>query len=177
MHSDGAWHMHGLFSDLAPFLVSFAEERKQGMLVPDNLVNNGYFDWPSYRSKFGYCSFGLLRNQVAAAFYVTKYISKDMSKLLGAHSYIPSRGLERPSKHGEIYGACFPLDRFLVNDYQFVKTGMTKVSDDLDFTFGLDYMVQPEFMDLFSFDSIDSDVSASLAFQWEQMCIGMEDLL
>lgn len=173
MHSDGAWHMHGLFSDLAPELVSFADERKQGMIVPDNLVNNGYYDWPRYRKKFGYCSFGHLKNQVAAAFYVTKYISKDMVKMLGAHSYIPSRGLNRSSKHGEIYGECEYLNRFLVNDYQFVKTGMTKVSDNLDFTFGMDYMERPEMMELFSYDHIDDSLAADLMQDWEQMQIAM----
>ena len=173
MHSDGAWHMHGLFSDLAPELVSFSVERNMGMNVPDNLVNNGFYDWPAYRKKFGFCSFGLLKNQVAAAFYVTKYISKDMVKLVGKHSYIPSRGLNRASKHGEIYGDCFYLDRFLVNDYQFVKTGMTKVSDNLDFTFGMEFMDRPDLMDFFSYDHIDDSVSADLADAWEQMDVGM----
>ncbi len=173
MHADGAWHMHGLFSDLAPELVSFAEERKRGLLVPDNLVNNGFLDWPAYRKKFGYCSFGYLKNQVAAAFYVTKYISKDLIKMVGKHSYIPSRGLNRAVKHGEIYGDCFYLDRFLVNDYQFVKTGMTKVSDNLDFTFGQEFMERPEMMELFSYEHIDDSVASDLMQDWEQMNIGM----
>lgn len=111
-----------------------------------HLGQNGYFSWIDYEKKFGFNSFGVIRNSIACSFYITKYVSKaiDMECLIsGAHRYYASLGLSRASKHGDVYGFCNYLDNFLVNHYDFCSTGMTKVSDNLDWTFAMDYMDAP----------------------------------
>lgn len=142
-HKDGSWHMHGFFSGITLELVSFKTERKQGLKVPNKLVRGDFFDWPAYREKFGFCSFAPIRDPVASAFYVLKYLTKDMqasSLSVGLHLYYASRGLNRSTIQAEVYGWSKYLDSFLENDYQFCRTGMTKVRDSLDWTFGLDYV-------------------------------------
>lgn len=183
LHQDGAWHMHGLMGDVSRCLIPFYCERKQGLSVPDLLVHGGYFDWPDYRSKFGYCSFGKVQSKVATAFYISKYISKDLQSTcdtLGTHSYIPSRGLQRASLHGSVYGTCEYLNQYLVNHYEFVDTGMTSVNHDLDWTFGLEYMsmsslgVQP--MEIFGVDQLHEDEIAQLECYFESLC-GVQSVL
>lgn len=178
LHKDGAWHMHGLFGDIAPVTIPFSCERSQGLRVPDKLVDGGFFDWPDYREKFGFCSLGLIRNKVATAFYVSKYITKeldDSNSSLGAHTYYASRGLNHAVLHGSIYGDCAFLDPFLVNDFDFVKTGMTHTHDNLDWSFALEYMdfsdIQP--MEAFSFDQI----SENEIRRYEEFFEGVQEML
>lgn len=142
-HADGSWHMHGLFSDISPVLISFADERASGLFIPDKLVNGGYFDWVDYRKKFGYCSFGLIRDKIATSFYVSKYISKqlqDSAVDVGLHLYYPSRGLNRASFHGDVYGKCGYLDKFLTHHYDFCSTGFSHVKDGCTWDFAFEYM-------------------------------------
>ena len=141
-HKDGSWHAHGLFRGNME-LVSFADLWAQGVRLPSYLVNGGYLNWPDYQKKFGFCSFGHIRNRVATAFYATKYLTKDLSTHVsdvGLHLYYCSRGLERSEKHGDIYGGCAYLDGFLTNKYDFCDTGMTHVNDKLGWDFALEYM-------------------------------------
>lgn len=143
LHSDGSsWHMHGFFTGVGSELVSFKTERKQGRKVPNKLVKGDFWDWPAYREKFGFCSFGVIRDRVGCAFYIQKYITKEMlsgAVGVGLHSYYASRGLNRSTVHAEVYQHSAYLDSFLENDYQFCRTGMTKVKDNLDWTFSLEY--------------------------------------
>lgn len=141
-HIDGSWHAHGFFKGNVE-LVPFKEELTSGMNVPVHLAKDGYYDWPGYREKFGFCSFGLIHNSVAAAFYIVKYLTKDNSRNVsevGLHLYYCSQGLNRAKRHGEIFGNCQYLDQFLENHYEFCDTGMTKIKDNLDWTFALEYM-------------------------------------
>ena len=143
-HKDGAWHMHGLFSDITPLLISFRELSDLGENVPWDLVKNGYYNWLDYQKKFGFCSFDVIRNKVAAGFYITKYIYKSISESavnVGLHLYYASRGLARATMHGDIYGHCGYLDKFLVNHYDFCSTGMTHVKDGVSWDFAMEYML------------------------------------
>ena len=143
LHKDGSWHMHGLFSDITPVLTSFQDLADRGENVPYKLVKGGYFNWLDYQEKFGFCSFGKIKNKVACGFYITKYITKDLQDAaigVGLHRYYPSRPLNRAKKHGEIYGQCSAFDKYLTNHYDFCDTGMTSVKDGCDWTFGLEYM-------------------------------------
>lgn len=155
LHSDGkSWHMHGLFSDISPVLVSFQELLNRGENVPVKLAQGGFLNWPAYQSKFGFCSFGVIRNHVAAGFYITKYISKslqDSALGVGLHLYYPSRGLNRALLHGDIYGRNSYLDKFLCNHYDFCSTGMTAVKDGCDWSFALEYM-DVDMLDAFKCD-------------------------
>lgn len=142
-HQDGAWHMHGLFSDITPLLVSFQGYWDNGVDVPYKLVAGQYYDWPDYSSKFGFCSFGDIADDVAVAFYITKYVSKSISKdtqQIGKHLYFASRGLNRSTFHGDVYYDCAYLNRFLVNHYDFCDTGMTHVKDGCTWNFAMEYM-------------------------------------
>lgn len=142
-HQDGSWHMHGLFGDISPLLVSFRELWERGENVPFKLVSGGYFNWPDYQRKFGFCSFGEIHNAVAVAFYVTKYICKSLAETaipVGLNAYYCSRGLNHATFHGDVYGQCGYLDTFLCNHYDFCDTGMTHVKDGCDWSFGLEYM-------------------------------------
>lgn len=142
-HQDGAWHAHGLFKGDVP-LVSFRELAQEGVNLPDKLIHGDFFNWQAYQQKFGFCSFGKIRNQVAVAFYVTKYISKSIGadvSAAGVHLYWVTRPLKKAVLHGEVYGNCGYLDGFLQNHYEYCDTGMTHVRDGLDWTFALDYMM------------------------------------
>lgn len=142
-HKDGAWHMHGLLSDLTPFIIPFYCEYMQGKFVPSDLIEGGYFNWPDYQKKFGYCSLGKIRNKVATSFYISKYISKqiDNCKLPpNAHAFYASKGLNRATLHGEVYYHSDYLDQFLTHDYDFVRTGFTCVEDNCDWSFAFQYM-------------------------------------
>lgn len=142
MHQDGAWHMHGLFADI-PDTVSFAELRfVHGWKVSDKLVSGCFRCWLDYHSKFGFCSLSALKNPVAAAFYMTEYISKSLQESnigVGGHLYYCSHGLMRSSLHTEIYGETTYFSRWLTQKYEFIETGFTHVQDCLDWTFALQF--------------------------------------
>ncbi len=126
-HGDGSWHMHGFMdADIDPLLVSFASLRKAGENVPWKLVKGGYYNLPDYQKKFGFCSFGKIRNRDAAAFYATKYISKSFlggARKVGLRLYYCSQGLNHSEYADSVYGPCPDLDRWLTNHYRFCSTG------------------------------------------------------
>lgn len=166
-HKDGAWHMHGLLSDITPFIVPFYCERQYGKTVPDKLVAGGYFNWPDYQKKFGFCSLGRIRNQVATGFYISKYISKqiDDCKLPpNAHAHYASTNLNRATFHGDIYGYCASLDKYLTNDYDFCKTGFTHIRDGLTWDFALEYM---DYGFLEPYDFSAAEIEADVDRYWE----------
>lgn len=84
MHKDGAWHMHGLLKGIKP---------------KDLYINEfGYMGWVQYEEKFGYISFGHIKDIEKAANYIKKYITKDMNARLdelGSHLYYSSKGLKK----------------------------------------------------------------------------------
>lgn len=175
LHQDGSWHIHGLMGDISPLLVSFRNEWDCGLSVPWKLVEGNYFDWPDYRNKFGFCSFGKIHNSVATAFYVTKYVTKSLQADcvgVGLHLYYCSQRLNRSSLHGDVYGLCSYLDQFLVNHYEFCSTGMTSVKDSCDWSFGLEYMDAKPF-EPFSYESVDQDTLE----QFESYFDGIQDVI
>ena len=94
-HKDGAWHIHGMLANLpGPALRRFRRPE------PWKLVNSEYLNWPDYQRKFGFCSLGPIKHPVATSFYITKYVSKELSRRggdLGKHLYFHSRPLKRRS--------------------------------------------------------------------------------
>lgn len=141
-HQDGSWHAHGFLSGLWPEdMVSFKEMDKNGYRTPQGrrlarkLIVKGYYNWPAYQAKFGFCSLGKIKNPTAAGFYITKYISKDkeaMVQQVGLNSYFCSQGLNVAQKFVDFYGRDPLIDRLLVNKYDFCATGMTHLRDELD---------------------------------------------
>lgn len=126
-HGDGSWHMHGFFNaDIDSFLVSFRDQYEAGANVPLKLVNKGFMNWPEYQKKFGFCSFGEIRNHDATAFYATKYISKSFqgdARRVGLKLYYCSQGLNRATFFDSVYGPCAPLNACLQNHYEHCDTG------------------------------------------------------
>lgn len=141
-HEDGSWHAHGFISGINPEeLISFKEmdiqgyRTSEGRRLPCKLRKAGYINWTAYQQKFGFCSLGKLKNPTAAAFYVTKYITKDTGrtvKELGMNSYYASTGLNVAQKFVDFYGRDFWVDNLLQNKYEFCATGMTNLRDPLD---------------------------------------------
>ena len=173
MHKDGAWHLHGFMSgDME--LQSFLEYRKAGNKVKQSLIDHGFYNWPSYQKKFGFCSFGPIRSPVRSAFYISKYITKDNSRLvtdLGAKMFYSSVGLNVAAKAGDIYGDSSYLNEYLTQDYEFCKIGMTKVSDNLDWTFSGDLFDIPfeSFSLLFDQSATKNFISDMTRLQYDQL--------
>ena len=123
-HKDGAWHIHGLVHGLPESVVSpFLPP------APRHLIEGGFLNWPDYQEKFGFCSLAPIRDPIATAYYITKYVSKDLARRsqdLGKHLYFHSRPLQKAEKASEVYLYQPQLDMVCVNDYDFCKTGMVE---------------------------------------------------
>jgi hypothetical protein len=104
-HKDGAYHFHGFFVNINP----------------EDLVTNeyGYLDFAPYCKKYGFCSMSPIKDAVACASYVSKYITKDMFSGTipepRTHLYYSSRGL----KYDEILsvGSASAADSFCDDSY------------------------------------------------------------
>lgn len=123
-HEDGAWHMHGLVYGLPEeFLSPFSPP------APKKLIEGGFLNWPDYMNKFGFCSLAPIRDRVATAYYVSKYVSKDLSRRsadLGKHLYFHSRPLKKAEKMSDIYLYHRPLEECCTQEYDFCKVGMVQ---------------------------------------------------
>ncbi len=123
-HKDGAWHIHGLISGLpARQLRAFTPP------APQRLIDGGFLNWPDYQNTFGFCSLAPIRDPVATAFYITKYVSKDLSRRsgdVGKHLYFHSRPLKKAERASDIYFYQPDLEQYCTQDFDFVKTGMVQ---------------------------------------------------
>lgn len=130
-HGDGSWHMHGFFTAaIDPLLVPFRDLWKAGEKIPYKLVRKGYYNLPKYQERFGFCSFGEIRDHIATAHYTTKYISKSFmgdARRVGLNLYYCSQGLNRSSLYGDIYGRSSMLDQMLQHHYEFCSTGFVQL--------------------------------------------------
>ncbi len=100
-HSDGAWHIHGLLAGLPESVLSPFPKGTP-------LHGSDYLNWEDYAKKFGYCSVGAVKSHEAVCGYVTKYATKDLSRLVdqvGSHMYYCSRDLNisEEYKKGFVY--------------------------------------------------------------------------
>lgn len=123
-HDDGAWHMHGLVSGVPPDRL-----RLFGPGEPWKLRVNGFLNWPDYQNKFGFCSLGRVRDPVAVAFYITRYITRDLANRsgdLGKHLYFHSRPLNKAVKASEVYFPHSELDAVCTEHFKFCSTGLVE---------------------------------------------------
>ena len=123
-HKDGAWHIHGLVYGLPD-----AALRPFASPAPQHLIDHGFLNWPDYMEKFGFCSLAPIRDPIATAFYITKYVSKDLSRRsgdLGKHLYFHSRPLCKAEKASDVYLYNHGLDEYCTEDHDFCKTGMVE---------------------------------------------------
>lgn len=81
-HKDGAFHFHGLFSDL----------------LKNDLYTNkfGYISSHFFDEQLGFCSFSEIKDIVKCSNYITKYITKDCIRNEHNQIYICSKGLKHP---------------------------------------------------------------------------------
>ena len=123
-HKDGAWHMHGLIQGLPVSVLS-----RFSPPAPLDLISGGFLNWPDYQDKFGFCSLAPIRDPVATAYYITKYVSKDLARRggdLGKHLYFHSRPLRKAEKLSEVYLYQSELEQYCTHDHDFCKTGMVE---------------------------------------------------
>lgn len=133
-HKDGSWHFHGLLFGIPDSHLFDFDSSKH----PKKLCDKGYKLWDDFHNKFGFCSLSPIKDPTACAFYMTKYITKDMCSRksdLGQHLYYCSQGLNRSVHWAEVYNNSSELDLYLTQKYDFCEVGFTKVSDGLDWTF------------------------------------------
>lgn len=123
-HKDGAWHIHGLVHALPEgVLCKFVPP------VPQKLIDGGFLNWPDYMHKFGFCSLAPVRDPVATAYYISKYVSKDLAqreKDLGKHLYFHSRPLKKAEKASDVYLYNPGLDGLCTHEYDFCRVGMVQ---------------------------------------------------
>lgn len=125
-HKDGAWHMHGLISGIPDSVL-----RRFRPPEPQKLVDSEYLNWPDYMQKFGFCSLGPIRHPVATSFYISKYVSKELSRrggALGKHLYFHSRPLNKAVHASNVYFYNSGLDAVCVHEHEFCKTGMVQAA-------------------------------------------------
>lgn len=144
-HENGAWHLHGLMSDLPP-LVPFYDQLAAGQSVPLKLANGGYLNWVECSKKFGYCSLGYIKSPIKSAFYMSKYMTKDNDRLVtdkGQKLFRCSTGLNRKRKLGDHIMRDDRLDALLTHHYKFVSLGITKQSQRLEWSDILSFLDDP----------------------------------
>jgi len=130
-HEDGAWHMHG-------FIRGIPEDHLSKFIPgihPEKLIKGDYLNWGRYAAKFGHVSLGRIRDPIATAFYVSKYVTKAFDRGVtnfGAHLYYASIGLSRAVLLGDVYGRYHELDQYLTSEHDFCSTGWVS---DVDSSF------------------------------------------
>lgn len=109
-----AWHVHGLLAGLKPEMLG---DFPAG--APLALALNGYRNYPDYARRFGFCSLGSIRNDMAVSAYILKYVGKQLGQgvEVDKHLYYCSNGLNRAEeiKRGRL--AVLPREWDYVNDY------------------------------------------------------------
>lgn len=96
-HKDGAFHFHGLCTDLELYT-----------------NKNGYFSSKDF-DKLGFNSFSKIRDREKTSNYITKYITKDCVKNEQGSVYFCSKGLKKSYSY-EIQPICF--DKLGMNVFQ-----------------------------------------------------------
>lgn len=116
-HEDGNWHMHGFMNGMQEDqLRIFTLEEKLPVFIREALKDGRkLYDWGAYHEQFGYISLERVRSQERAASYITKYMTKDVQRMvseMGEHVYVASQGLKRPKivKTGVPLAERYPAD-------------------------------------------------------------------
>ena len=144
-HKDGAWHFHGFISGVSPAHISNFVPG----IHPDKLIKAGYFNFGQLASVVGYVSLAALRDPVAAAFYVTKYITKEHAHDdFYQHLYYVSRGLRRARAVADCYIPNMVLDNCLERENAFCSSGWARTSN-VFFPYNVDDVEPRDLQDLF----------------------------
>ena len=109
-HKDGAYHFHGVCTDL-------------GLYVNDN----GYFsNW--YLDELGYNSFSKIEDTVKVSYYILKYITKNCLRNSNGSCYFSSRGLKK-AEVSYLYD--FNLNQFDLPQYHYYYDTDNKILNPL----------------------------------------------
>lgn len=128
-HQDGAWHIHGLISNIPEdHLHEFhSDEHLPVQILHELAKGHQIFQWTAYDKKFGYCTLSPVRNKDAVCKYITKYITKqlgDSIKELNAHLYYRSHGLNEKELLFSAEGCVLP-DADYEGEYCKIKNATT----------------------------------------------------
>lgn len=128
LHKDQInWHMHAIMIGIPlSHLKKFEKGDKTdtGKSIKKSLWEKGYSYWPAYTEKFGFNSFGVIKNHEATAKYITKYITKDLESSvneLNAKTYYCSTKLKKATEVRRGYLAIPVLDSQCDFSNDFVK--------------------------------------------------------
>ncbi len=120
LHKDGAWHMHGLINGIAwDDLLLF-----ERYVHPDILVDKGYRYHKGILDKFGFNSFGKVKNKAAVSRYILKYVSKSINNTSinkGYRLFYNSQGLNKPELIESGCTSCHLTDIDYENDFMSTK--------------------------------------------------------
>lgn len=134
-HKDGSWHVHGMLRGIPSwhlFRFYWLPLRELGLTAPfpEKLCRNDEWRyWDDFSDRYGFCSLAPIKDPVATAFYISKYVSKELSQRagdLGKHLYFHSRPLKKAEKASDIYRYHSSLDNFCTQEYDFCKVGMVR---------------------------------------------------
>ena|GEM_PF-776560 len=124
-HKDGAWHMHGFFSGIPEqYLTEFQPDRYSVALR--KLKAFGYKNWLDYAEKFGFVSVDRIKDQVKAAMYITKYVTKDLGDAVGGygkHMYFSTHGLSKAETVAIYYSEQSVFERYAIYETPFCSLG------------------------------------------------------
>ena len=100
LHKKGGWHFHGFISGIAPQHIT----RFVAGIHPFRLVHGDYYNFPRLSQAIGFVSLSPVLNPIGAAFYMTKYITKDIA-VSGYydHLYYVCRGLNTARPVADVY--------------------------------------------------------------------------
>lgn len=132
LHKDGKnWHFHGLIRGYLP--QHLRDHSKKSLRAAGNM------EAPQILERFGFNTFSRIKNAQACSFYISKYITKDLSnavKDMNAKMYYCSRGLKTAEtvKEGRLIGSLpfqfayegkFAAVQFIDN-YEFVEKNVSE---------------------------------------------------
>ena len=106
-HQDGAWHFHGIVSNIGSIKLQYSHTRTK-----DGLVIYNCLDWQN-----GFTNVTRVKSSEKVSYYITKYITKELQDhIKGRRRYLASQNLDRPIKTDlsltdeEIQNYIFSLD-------------------------------------------------------------------
>lgn len=118
-HKDGCWHIHGFIMGL-PYdrleLFDISGDKPLPRYIVDKVKQGSLlYNFPAYEKRFGYNIFEPIRNKKASVLYMSKYLTKDLSRNvteLGNHLYYCSKGLKKAEiiKEGQFLDSSFQFD-------------------------------------------------------------------
>lgn len=99
LHKDKSkWHFHGLFANIGKMPLTFSGKVCVGKFIYDYVKKpfaTKIYNLPLW--KYGFSTATIIRDSSKASSYITKYITKDLSRILqNQHRYLASQNVDKP---------------------------------------------------------------------------------